>query len=121
MLARGRGRARRAAARSPSRPRGSGSRRDRERGLLTREAYAAIGGVSGALAQHAEATLERIGQERLPIVRELFRNLVTAQGTRATVDREELLSVFAGEAAGEPGGRRAGPRRARGRSPADLL
>ena len=43
----------------------------------------AIGGVGGALAQHAEATLERIGQERVPIVRELFRNLVTAQGTRA--------------------------------------
>ena len=30
----------------------------------------------------------------MPIVRELFRNLVTAQGTRATVDRDELLSVF---------------------------
>ena len=33
------------------------------RGLLTREAYEAIGGVAGALAQHAEATLERIGTE----------------------------------------------------------
>ena len=54
-------------------------RRDRERGLLTHEAYAAIGGVGGSLAQHAEATLERIGQERVAIVRELFRNLVTAQ------------------------------------------
>jgi len=32
----------------------------------------------------------------LAIVRELFRNLVTAQGTRATVDRDYLLSVFAG-------------------------
>jgi len=72
-------------------------RRDRERGLLTREAYTAIGGVGGALAQHAEATLERIGQARVAVVRELFRNLVTAQGTRATLDREELLSVFAGE------------------------
>ena len=72
-------------------------RRDRERGVLTREAYTAIGGVAGALAQHAEATLERIGQERVPLVRELFRNLVTAQGTRATVEREELLSVFAGD------------------------
>ena len=28
------------------------------------------------------------------IVREIFRNLVTAQGTRAVVDREELLSAF---------------------------
>jgi hypothetical protein len=38
--------------------------------------------------------MESIGNERLPIVRELFRNLVTAQGTRASRDREELLSVF---------------------------
>ncbi|MGE5188868.1 MAG: protein kinase domain-containing protein [Gemmatimonadota bacterium] len=68
--------------------------RDRERGVLTREAYERIGGVSGALAQHAEVTLERIGSERLPLVRELFRNLVTAQGTRAVVEVEELLSVF---------------------------
>jgi WD40 repeat protein len=68
--------------------------RDRERGLLTRAAYERIGGVSGALAQHAEATLERVGGERLPVVRELFRNLVTAQGTRAVADVDELLSVF---------------------------
>ena len=68
--------------------------RDRDRGLLTREAYQAIGGVAGALAQHAEATLDAIGQDRVPIVRELLRNLVTAQGTRATLERDELLSVF---------------------------
>ena len=36
-------------------------RRDRERKLLTRAACEEIGGVAGALAQHAEATLERIG------------------------------------------------------------
>jgi len=71
--------------------------RDRERRLLTREAYEKIGGVGGALARHAEATLEAIGQERLPIVRELFRNLVTAQGTRATRQWDDLLSVFEGE------------------------
>ncbi len=68
--------------------------RDREQGLLTREAYEHIGGVGGALAQHAEHTLERIGQDHIPIVRELFRNLVTAEGTRAARDREQLLSVF---------------------------
>jgi WD40 repeat protein len=74
--------------------------RDRERGLLTRKAYQEIGGVAGALAQHAEATLERIGTPRLPLVRELFRNLVTAQGTRAVRERSDLLSVF--ERAGGP-------------------
>jgi hypothetical protein len=79
-------------------------KRDRERGLLTREAYEEMGGVAGALAQHAEATLERIGTSRTPLVRELFRNLVTAQGTRAARERDELLSVFAdAEAAARPG------------------
>ena len=72
-------------------------KRDRERGLLTREAYKEIGGVGGALAQHAEVTLERIGRKRIPLVRELFRNLVTSQGTRAVRERDELLSVFDGK------------------------
>jgi WD40 repeat protein len=69
-------------------------KRDRERKLLTHQAYEEIGGVAGALAQHAEATLERIGSERWDVVREIFRNLVTAQGTRAVIDRQDLLSIF---------------------------
>jgi eukaryotic-like serine/threonine-protein kinase len=79
--------------------------RDRERGLVTRAAYGEIGGVAGALARHAEATLERIGAPRTPVVREIFRNLVTAQGTRAVRERDELLSLFASDRApaGAPG------------------
>jgi WD40 repeat protein len=69
-------------------------KRDREKGVLTRAAYHRIGGVSGALAQHAEAVLERIGADRERLVREVFRNLVTSQGTRAACEREELLSAF---------------------------
>ena len=38
--------------------------RDQERRLLTRDSYEEIGGVPGALAQHAESMLERIGDER---------------------------------------------------------
>jgi len=68
--------------------------RDRDDGLLTRESHERIGGVGGALARHAEEVLEHIGEERTAVVRELFRNLVTAQGTRAVRDRDELLSVF---------------------------
>jgi hypothetical protein len=80
--------------------------RDRARRLLTRASYEAAGGVAGALARHAEETLERIGAGREAKVREVFRNLVTAEGTRAAVEREELLSVFedrvaAGEAVDE--------------------
>jgi WD40 repeat protein len=69
-------------------------RRDREKGLITRQAHRKIGGVGGALAKHAEATVARIGEEGLPILRELFRNLVTAQGTRAAWGVDELLTVF---------------------------
>jgi WD40 repeat protein len=69
-------------------------KRDRQTGLLTRQTYHDIGGVGGALARHAEATIDQIGHERLPIVRELFRNLVTAEGTRAVREWDELLSVF---------------------------
>jgi WD40 repeat protein len=69
-------------------------RRDREGRRLTREAYLAIGGVAGALAQHAEETLSAIGAEKEPEVREIFRNLTTASGTRVPTAREELLSVF---------------------------
>ena len=78
--------------------------RDRERRLLTREAYERIGGMAGALAQHAEATLQRLpGRE--PMARELFRNLTTAQGTRA-VAREGRAAL----------GVRGEPRRGRGRA-----
>ena len=68
--------------------------RDRENGVLTRRAYRDIGGVGGALAKHAGATMDRIGADRIPIVRELFRNLVTSEGTRAVREWDELLSVF---------------------------
>jgi WD40 repeat protein/predicted Ser/Thr protein kinase len=82
-------------------------RRDRESGLITREAYREIGGVAGSLAQHAEATLEQIGRDCVPLVRELFRNLVTSQGTRTVRDREELLSIFDHAASGVGGRRKA--------------
>ena len=53
-----------------------------------------IGGVGGSLSQHAETAIDRIGSGRIAIVRELFRNLVTAEGTRAVREWDELLSVF---------------------------
>jgi hypothetical protein len=78
--------------------------RDQENGLITRQAYQDIGGVGGALAQHAEALMERLGDARHGIVREIFRNLVTAQGTRAARDTDELLSVFGDRDTGGAGG-----------------
>jgi len=72
-------------------------KRDRDTGLLTRQTHHDIGGVGGALARHAEATIDRIGADRITIVRELFRNLVTAEGTRAVREWNELLSIFDGD------------------------
>ena len=69
-------------------------KRDRQNGLLTRTAYQEIGKVGGALGQYAETTMNRIGSERHEIVREIFRNLITAQNTRAAQDTDEILSVF---------------------------
>jgi WD40 repeat protein len=77
------------------------NRRDRDSGTLTREAYEGIGGVGGALANHAEATLERIGSARQTVVREIFRNLVTAQGTRAVRPASDVLSVCEDQATAE--------------------
>jgi WD40 repeat protein len=68
--------------------------RDPQRRLLTRTAHDQMGGVAGALGQHAEAALTAVGTAREGIVREVFRNLVTSRGTRAVVEREQLLSVF---------------------------
>jgi WD40 repeat protein len=69
-------------------------KRDRTERLITRKAYLEIGGVGGALAKHAEEVLAAIGRERESLVREIFRNLTTAKGTRAAQQRKELLSVF---------------------------
>jgi WD40 repeat protein len=67
--------------------------RDRAFRRLTRSAYRTLGGVGGALAQHAEAVLADLAEADQPIVREIFRHLVTADGTRAVMSRAELLQA----------------------------
>jgi WD40 repeat protein len=68
--------------------------RDRRFRQLTRKAYRSLGGVGGALAQHAEATLRGMTGEEQGLVREMFRHLVTAEGTRAPLARAELDEVL---------------------------
>jgi WD40 repeat protein/DNA-binding winged helix-turn-helix (wHTH) protein len=77
-------------------------KRDREKRILTRRAYLEVGGVGGAVAHHAEEVLGRLDVELRGVVREIFRNLTSAQRTRVIRDRDELLSVFVdkSEAAG---------------------
>ena len=72
-------------------------RRDLETRTLGAAAYEAMGGVTGALAQHGETVLERLTPTLRTLVRELFRRLVTAEGTRATTRHDELLAVLGGD------------------------
>ncbi|MBI3186125.1 MAG: serine/threonine protein kinase [Myxococcales bacterium] len=68
--------------------------RDRHFKHLTRRAYEALGGVGGALARHAEEMLEQMPPEEQRLVREAFRHLVTAEGTRAVLTRNELRQLL---------------------------
>jgi WD40 repeat protein len=70
--------------------------RDRDRHRLTRRAYHDLGGVGGALAQHAEVTLQAMPGANQALVREVFRHLVTAGGTRAILRRTELDQILGG-------------------------
>ena len=64
--------------------------RDRRFRQLTRNAYDAMGGVGGALGRHAETTLDQCSTSEHRLVREIFRHLVTADGTRAQITVDEL-------------------------------
>ena len=75
-----------------------------------REEAAHAGGVRGDRRRGGRARAARRGDAgprsaptREPIVREIFRNLVTSHGTRAVAEREELLSVFPERKAGRGG------------------
>ena len=77
-------------------------RRDRETKRLTRAAYERHRRRRGRPGAACRGHAGSLGS-RQDLVREVFRNLVTAQGTRAVIDQDELLSAF--------------PDRGRGRSP----
>jgi len=69
--------------------------RDRRFRQLTRRAYDAMGGVGGALGQHAEQTLAALSADEQRVAREGFRHLVTANGTRAVLTMRELQQRLA--------------------------
>ena len=63
----------------------------RERGLLTHGAYAAIGGVKGAIATRAEAELERLTPEQREALRRVMIRLVTpGEGQADTRARAQI-------------------------------
>ena len=69
-------------------------RRDRHFKRLARASYEQIGGVTGALVDHADGVVDRMtaGDQRL--VRVAFRRLLTEQGTRASIGRAELVAAL---------------------------
>ena len=70
--------------------------RDRHFCRLTRASYDSMGGVGGALAQHAEATIDAMSREQRALVREAFRHLVMSEGTRAALERDDLAQLLGG-------------------------
>ena len=72
--------------------------RDRRFRQIGHKAYRSLGGVGGALAQHAEATLKAMSAAEQRLTREVFRAAVTAEGTRAVLAREELAHAVGGGA-----------------------
>src|SRR5262249_55574571 len=67
--------------------------RERERRLFTVHAYDSIGGVGGAFARHAERVAAAVPPASQQLLRAIVTRLVTPDGTRAVVDRSELLSL----------------------------
>ena len=75
--------------------------RDRRFRQIGHKAYRSLGGVGGALAQHAEATLKAMPAAEQRLTREVFRAAVTAEGTRAVLARGELAHALGGGAAAD--------------------
>jgi hypothetical protein len=67
--------------------------RDRSRKVLSRSAYVAMGGVGGAFSRHADEVVAAIPAPSQPLLRAVLTRLVTPEGTRAIVDRQELVSL----------------------------
>lgn len=66
-------------------------RRDQVAKTLRLSDYLALGGVAGALAQHADAVLDGLSPLDVPVARQLLLRLVSPAGTRRSVDRSALL------------------------------
>ncbi len=63
---------------------------------LDRAAYEKMGGVVGALAHHGEEVLAQMTTTQRGLVREVFRRLVTADGTSAVTREDDLVRVLGG-------------------------
>jgi WD40 repeat protein/serine/threonine protein kinase/acyl-coenzyme A thioesterase PaaI-like protein len=69
------------------------ARRDRRQCMLTESSLAALGGVSGALASHADAVLASMPAHDARLARAVFLRLVTPERTRALATLAELRQL----------------------------
>lgn len=67
--------------------------RDRERKVLTRASYEALGGVAGALSTHADAVFAALSPSDQRLCQAILLRLVTPERTRAIVSMPELASL----------------------------
>ncbi len=67
--------------------------RDRTKRKLTIAAYNQMGGVGGAFARHADEVAAAVPPQSQKLLRAIMTRLVTAEGTRAVVDHDELLQL----------------------------
>jgi serine/threonine protein kinase len=72
--------------------------RDRKRRLLTVSSYNAIGGISGALATHADDVVAAMNASAQKLTQAIFRRLVTPERTRALVELADLHELAADRA-----------------------
>ena len=73
--------------------------RDRKRRLITMASYQAIGGISGALATHADVVVAAMDSAGQKLTQRIFRRLVTPERTRAIVELADLHELASDRAA----------------------
>jgi serine/threonine protein kinase len=67
--------------------------RDRQSRMLTVQSYNAIGGISGALATHADDVVAQMNDRMQKLTQRIFRRLVTPERTRAIVELADLYQL----------------------------
>jgi serine/threonine protein kinase len=67
--------------------------RDRQQRLLTMASYQTIGGISGALATHADEVVTNMTSAAQKLTQQVFRQLVTPERTRAIVELADLYHL----------------------------
>lgn len=68
--------------------------RDQQLKILTRSAYQAIGGIEGALAQHAETLFTQLTVAEQLLTKRIFRHLITTAGTKISLTKLEFIQVL---------------------------